>query len=66
MKMAETLAFWVRLLVVRYLAFVVVRAETIARVNAGAIYLTGAAGVRFRRSLLQAVERWSLGTECRR
>ena len=32
-----------RLLVVRCLAFVVVRAVTLARGNAGAIYLTGAA-----------------------
>ena len=35
MKMAEMLAFWVRLLVVLCLAFVVVQAETMARVNAG-------------------------------
>ena len=32
-----------RLLVVRCLAFVVVQAETMARANAGALYLTGAA-----------------------
>ena len=41
--MAETLAFLVRLLVVRCLAFVVVRAETMARGNAGARCSTVAA-----------------------
>ena len=38
-KMAETLAFLVRLLVVRYLAFVVVQAVIRARGNDGARYV---------------------------
>ena len=41
--MAEMLAFWVRLLVVRYLAFVVVQAVMRARGNAGTLCSTGAA-----------------------
>ena len=41
--MAEMLAFYVRLLVVRCSACAVVQAETMARGNAGASYLTGAA-----------------------
>ena len=38
----------------RYLAFVVVQAMIEARGKAGAIYATGAAGVRFRLSLLRS------------
>ena len=41
--MAEMLAFYVRLLVVRYFVFVVVQALMRPRVNAGAICSTGAA-----------------------
>ena len=50
-------------MVVRCLAFAVVQAETMARGNAGALYLTGAASyalthpVRFWLSLLRAVRR---------
>lgn len=46
--MAETLAFLVRLLVVRYLAFVVVRALTQARVNDGAAGNGGQSRSRFQ------------------
>ena len=57
-----------RLLVVLCLAFVVVHAETMARVNAGALCLTGAASyalthpVRFWLSLLRAVSRSVAGS----
>lgn len=66
--MAEMLASLVRLLVVRCLAFVVVRALMPARVNAGALCSTVAASsaltgaTRFRFALLRALGRW-VGTD---